>query len=384
MQKKNQTPPAATVPKPMEPAELIHWLGSGHGHLAVYTVDVRRNTVKIKSDLKDPEKYSLMFIYDAYRAGRITLRLLQLVGPNIQEMVTITKDFKKGPGQQFIHDGLSFPLYKSGYTKVYHLVIEAQVTEDGIENNILETTLASVEKVSSEIIITVNNQILSANGRKSVCHDMDGVKYSTQSDEDDPYNGCNICYNKVNPGILFPIGKLKLFEEVIAEESNGNRVYKGTYDKSSVTVERIPKVHGHVTDQVIQILKKSGQHANIVGFIAKEETENFVFFVYESCECTLHDLISSVFHDKKSNEYKVRIPSFMHLKLWKPDNNSPSECLLKLLRGIVEGIAHFDEHGIIPNLNPRRIFICKAPSGITAKVLGMGISTTGKSSFIIS
>lgn len=70
MQKKNQTPPAATVPKPMEPAELIHWLGSGHGHLAVYTVDVRRNTVKIKSDLKDPEKYSLMFIYDAYRAGR--------------------------------------------------------------------------------------------------------------------------------------------------------------------------------------------------------------------------------------------------------------------------------------------------------------------------
>ncbi|KAL7611928.1 hypothetical protein Lser_V15G04793 [Lactuca serriola] len=378
---------AAPVPVTMEPVDPVHWYGCGHGRpKAGHTIDVKRNTVKIKCDPIDKEKHFLTFTYDAQVAGCITVLIYQSVGQEKKEVFKISKDVEKGTGQIFVHegDGVKFPLLKKGLKEAYKLEILAQVTEDGSKNCILEKTEAVIQSKCGITKVKVKNQILLANGWSSVFVELNGRSYSTRTDADDPYHGCCICFNKENPGIVFPIGGLQLIEKPIVEESNGNRVYKGTYDKSSVTVERIPKVHGHVTNQVIQILKESVQHPNIVGFVAKVETENFVFYVYERCECSLHDLISSVFHDKKSNEYKVGIPSFMHLKLWKPDNNSPSECLLKLLRGIVEGIVHFDKHGIIPNLNPRRIFICKAPSGITAKVLGMGISATGKSSFIIS
>nr|KAJ0221955.1 hypothetical protein LSAT_V11C200051410 [Lactuca sativa]KAJ0222618.1 hypothetical protein LSAT_V11C200051460 [Lactuca sativa] len=380
---------AASVPVTMEPVDPVHRYGCGHGRLkAGHTIDVKRNTVKIEPDLNDTEKYHVTFSYDAQVDGCITVCIYYWVGQEKKEVFKTSKNAEKRPGlvQKFNEkgDGVKFPLHKKGLKDVYKLEIVAQADEDGSKNCILEKTEAVVQNKSGITKVKVKNQILSVNGRMSVFVDLNGRSYSTQTDADDPYNGCRICFDEKNPGIVFPIGGLLLIEKPIAEESNGTCLYKGTYDESPVIAGRIPKGNG-TTDEMIQILKRSNlHHSNVLWHFVEEENEDFVFYVYERCECSLHDLISSVVHDKKSNEYRVTLPGFNNLKLWKPDGVSPSECLLKLLSGIVEGIAHVEEHGIIPNLNPQWIFICKTPSGITAKVLGMGISTSGKSSFIIS
>ncbi|CAI9270326.1 unnamed protein product [Lactuca saligna] len=367
---------AASVPVTMEPVDPVHRYGCGHGRLkAGHTIDVKRNTVKIEPDLNDTEKYHVTFSYDAQVDGCITVCIYRWVGQEKKEVFKTSKNAEKRPGlvQKFNEkgDGVKFPLHKTGLKDVYKLEIVAQADEDGSKNCILEKTEAVVQNKSGITKVKVKNQILSVNGRMSVFVDLNGHSYSTQTDADDPYNGCCICFDEKNPGIVFPIGGLLLIEKPIAEESNGNCVYKGTYDESPVIAGRIPKGNG-TTDEMIQILKRSNpHHSNVLWRIAEEENEDFVFFIYESFECTLHDLITG--------KYELKcLDGFMDLKLWKPDGFSPSKCLVKLLRGIVEGIVCLIKLGNIPNLNPRMIIIEEGTSSLTGKVLGMGISSTGQ------
>lgn len=185
------------------------------------------------------------------------------------------------------------------------------------------------------------------------------------------------------------VGKILVSNKQIAKGSNGTIVLEGNHDGRSVAVKRLVRAHHDVALKEIQNLIASDQHPNIIRWYGVEFDQDFVYLSLERCTCSLYDLISS-YSDSSQNQSigkkKDRhtsndgttglhwaVDDSHYLELWKA-NGYPSPQLLKLMRDIVQGLAHLHELGIIHrDLKPQNVLIRKERS-LCAKVSDMGIS----------
>ncbi|KAL7586597.1 hypothetical protein Lser_V15G40425 [Lactuca serriola] len=439
-------PPATPFPAPyydhhrmaMDPAKQVLVGGRypcGHEQSVSIKneINIKKETLKIKPDQEDPERYLVEFTYDASIAGRITLHFFEKWGENYNMNPTeellppITVVFQQGLGQKYVQEsrtGINLSVYKVGIPEVYHLGIKAQATpcisQDGSSNSgttIFQLTLAVFEKKKGECQIRVTNQILWVNGVEYVLHDICGFGNFVDGGNFDLnalVKNCFLCLSTVhdttllsghhhiapqlhhNPRRIYEmpknpanlcvnlnerrIGKLLFYNKEIGRGSNGTIVLKGYYDGREVAVKRIVMEHYDVALKEIQNLIVSDQHPNIVRLYGVEYDQDFVYIALERCVCSLHDLILSLANS--SVELQPMMKVFKDLKLWEC-NGYPSPLLLKVMRDTVRGLVHLHKHRIIhSDLKPENILIHKDTS-ISAKVSDMGISkrlSTGKSS----
>ncbi|WOG99840.1 hypothetical protein DCAR_0519196 [Daucus carota subsp. sativus] len=185
------------------------------------------------------------------------------------------------------------------------------------------------------------------------------------------------------------VGKILISNKQIAKGSNGTVVLEGNHDGRSVAVKRLVRTHHDVALKEIQNLIASDQHPNIIRWYGVEFDQDFVYLSLERCTCSLYELIttySDSCQSQSSGKGKDRqtsadatasllwaVDDIHYLKLWKA-NGYPSPHLLKLMRDIVNGLAHLHELGIIHrDLKPQNVLIRKERT-LCAKVSDMGIS----------
>ncbi|KAH6799832.1 hypothetical protein C2S52_000296 [Perilla frutescens var. hirtella] len=185
------------------------------------------------------------------------------------------------------------------------------------------------------------------------------------------------------------IGRLVVTNKEIAKGSNGTIVLEGNYEGRSVAVKRLVRTHHDVAVKEIQNLIASDQHPNIVRWHGVEYDQDFVYVCLERCTCSLFDLIKfcTSSNQVSTSDQSHEAPSFIQsnmqllnnlgsneeLELWKA-NGYPTALLLKLMRDIVDGLAHLHELGIIHrDLKPQNVLVIKDRS-ISAKISDMGIS----------
>ncbi|KAM0063969.1 putative protein kinase IRE1 family [Helianthus debilis subsp. tardiflorus] len=150
---------------------------------------------------------------------------------------------------------------------------------------------------------------------------------------------------------------LSVSEKEIANGSNGTVVFEGTFRGRNVAVKRIESAHSDVANREITLLMESDKHPNIIQFYGCVREGDFVYLSLERCVCNLYELVQGQIYPD----------------LWRSDGY-PSFKLLKLMRGVVAGIAHLHDLKIIyRDLKPQNIWIAQQED-LTAKLADMGIS----------
>ncbi|KAL0091485.1 kinase-like domain-containing protein [Phycomyces blakesleeanus] len=82
---------------------------------------------------------------------------------------------------------------------------------------------------------------------------------------------------------------LTLSKTVLGYGSHGTVVYKGEFDGRSVAVKRLLIDFYDVALQEVKLLQESDDHANVIRYFYKEETDRFLFIALELCYGSLHD-----------------------------------------------------------------------------------------------
>ena len=73
--------------------------------------------------------------------------------------------------------------------------------------------------------------------------------------------------------------------------SNHTRVYRGKFQRRPIAIKRVVKDLAKIVDREISIMLQTDRHPNILKYIAREDTEDFIYIGTELCECNLATFI---------------------------------------------------------------------------------------------
>lgn len=192
-------------------------------------VNVKKESLHMKTDEENPEQSLVSFKFDARAAGRITIIFFAKEGTNCDWMSTkesliqpITITFQQGLGQKFEQpsgSGINFSLFdeieltEEGDSEAYPLVVcaEAHSSENGgsgsNQNGNAQITFAVFErKDNRDYQVRVKKQILWANGTRYELQEIYGLSDKTDNELERNETGkeCIICLTEPRDTTVLP------------------------------------------------------------------------------------------------------------------------------------------------------------------------------------
>ncbi|MQL82317.1 hypothetical protein Taro_014793 [Colocasia esculenta] len=196
-------------------------------------VNLKKETLRLEPDEKNPGHYLVAFTFDATIAGSITVILFAKEGfdcnltsmkDNLLKPVTIT--FKEGLGQKFRQPsgtGIDFSMFeeaellKEGEMEVYPLAVKAEASLSGEHGPVGDTEkMGSLnsqitqavfdKKENGEYQVRVVKQILWVNGTRYELQEIYGIGNSVDGEFDgnDPGKECVICLSEPRDTTVLP------------------------------------------------------------------------------------------------------------------------------------------------------------------------------------
>ncbi|CAL0299600.1 unnamed protein product [Lupinus luteus] len=194
-------------------------------------VNIKKETLKIEPDEKNPRCFVVSFMFDATVDGSITIIFFAKEGEcciltpmKEKTLPPVTVNFQKGLGQKFKQPagtGIDFSvfeesdLFKVSDMDVYPLAVKADASSrDDDGSNETQTsgktnsqiTQAVFEKEKGELHVKVVKQILWVNGIRYELQEIFGIGNSVESDldENDPGKECVICLSEPRDTTVLP------------------------------------------------------------------------------------------------------------------------------------------------------------------------------------
>ncbi|GLT92390.1 hypothetical protein SLE2022_102300 [Rubroshorea leprosula] len=194
-------------------------------------VNLKKETLRLEPDEKNPGKFLVTFTFDATVAGSITVIFFAKEGDDCNLtpakeniLAPVTVHFKQGLGQKFRQpsgSGIDFSMFeesellKEGEMDIYPLAVKAEASS--INQNSLEgipvsgttnsqITQAVFEKDKGEYHLKVVKQILWVNGTRYELQEIYGIGNSIDGDVDanDPGKECVICLSEPRDTTVLP------------------------------------------------------------------------------------------------------------------------------------------------------------------------------------
>ena len=81
-------------------------------------------------------------------------------------------------------------------------------------------------------------------------------------------------------------------ENSLGTGSNHSRVYRGKFQRRPIAIKRVLKDLAKIVDREVSTMLHIDPHPNILKYLAKEETEDFIYIGMELCEYNLATFVS--------------------------------------------------------------------------------------------
>lgn len=128
--------------------------------------------------------------------------------------------------------------------------------------------------------------------------------------------------------------------------SGGTFVFEGEWEGEPVAVKRMLQQHFELAMQEISLLKKKGDHPNVIKYFCKQEDQHFLYIALELCQASLHDL----FKDGRNYD----LPSEKHAILIEQISRDPR----KVLKQLAEGLKHLHTSRIVHrDIKPQNMLV---------------------------
>lgn len=134
--------------------------------------------------------------------------------------------------------------------------------------------------------------------------------------------------------------------KVLGCGSGGTFVFEGEWEGEPVAVKRMLQQHFELAMQEISLLKRKGDHPNVIKYFCKQEDQHFLYIALELCQASLHDL----YKDGRSHD----LPSEKHAVLVEQISRDPR----KVLRQLAEGLKHLHTSRIVHrDIKPQNMLV---------------------------